>query len=219
MIINDYILKEIKPLTSKNTVKEARNLCRNLPVTHVLIVEENRLIGCFSESDIQTLEDKSKTLSSISYLLNHFHATKETTLLELIKLFADNNCNVISVLDKKQNYLGYYELSDVLDVFTDSPFLYHENETLIVEKDVKDFSMSEVAQIVETNKGVLKGMFISSETTQKVQVNLQIVSEEINEIIQTFRRYEYHVVTVHEDDFYLEDLKNRSEYLQKYLDI
>ena len=43
--------------------------------------------------------------------------------------------------------------------------------------------------------------------------------KDINEIIQTFRRYNYSVLSLHEDDFYLQDLKDRSDYLQKYLDM
>ena len=45
------------------------------------------------------------------------------------------------------------------------------------------------------------------------------ICEDINEIIQTFRRYNYTVISEHKDDFYLQDLKERSDYLQKYLNM
>ena len=44
-------------------------------------------------------------------------------------------------------------------------------------------------------------------------------SEEMNEIIQTFRRYSYTIIFGNNDDQFLEDLKERSAYLDKYLNV
>ena len=219
MNINEYILKEIKALTLDSTVKSAQKMCKNLPITHIPVVENGKLLGCLPESDVQTIENKSRELREYSYLLDHFHTNEKATLLDLITLFADNDCNLIPVLDKHQNYIGYYELSDILDAFADSPFLHNESETLIVDKHKSDYSMGEISQIVETNGGKLLGMYISSENRDRINITLKIITEELNEIIQTFRRYEYNVATQHEDDVYLEDLKNRAEYLNKYLNM
>ena len=219
MNINDYISQNIKPLLLKSTVKSAQKLCKDVPNSHFPVVENGKFLGCFPERDVRTIENKNKELKEFSYLLDHFFATEKTTLLDLITLFADNDCNLIPVLKKDKTYIGYYELSDILDAFADSPFLHNESETLIIEKNIEDYSMSEISQIVETSNGKLLGMYISSQSSNKIKITLKIISEELNEIIQTFRRYEYDVITIHEDDIYLEDLKNRSDYLKKYLEM
>jgi predicted transcriptional regulator len=219
MNINDFILEEIKALTLNDTVRCAQQVCENLPITHIPIVEGGKLIGCLLESDIQTIEDKDQKLSEYSYLLDLFYSNNKTTLLDLIVLFADNDCNLIPVLNQEMNYAGYYELSDVLDAFADSPFLHNESETLIIGKNKSDYSIGQIAQIVETNGAKLLGLYISSENQDNIQVTLKIITQEINEVIQTFRRYDYNVVTQHEDDFYLEELKDRASYLRKYLDM
>ena len=41
----------------------------------------------------------------------------------------------------------------------------------------------------------------------------------MNEITQTFRRYGYVIISENEDDTYLTNLKERSDYLEKYLNI
>jgi predicted transcriptional regulator len=219
MNINDFILEEIKALTLNDTVRCAQQVCKNLPITHIPIVEGGKLIGCLPESDIQTIEDKDQKLSEYSYLLDLFYSNNKTTLLDLIVLFADNDCNLIPVLNQEMNYAGYYELSDVLDAFADSPFLHNESETLIIGKNKSDYSIGQIAQIVETNGAKLLGLYISSENQDNIQVTLKIITQEINEVIQTFRRYDYNVVTQHEDDFYLEELKDRAAYLRKYLNM
>ncbi|WP_075341812.1 CBS domain-containing protein [Tenacibaculum agarivorans] len=219
MNINDYILKEIKALTLDDTVYIAQDLCKDLPITHIPIVENNKLIGCFAEDDIQTIENKEISLKEYTYLLHQFHTNTKTTLLDLITLFAENDCNIIPVLDKNQNYIGYYELRDILDVFADSPFMHQDNDTLIVSKPKLDFSMSQVSQIVESNKAKLLGLYVSKESRDTIEVVIKLSSNEVNEVIQTFRRYDYTVISQHEDDIYLEELKDRADYLKKYLDM
>lgn len=219
MNINDYILKEIKALTLKNTVKSAQKLFKNHPITHFPLIENEKLLGSFAENDLQTIEHKQNELLNYVHLLNSFFADEKATVLELLKIFADNDTTVIPVINKDQNYIGYYDLRDVLDAFSTSPFMIEESETLIIEKLEDDYSMSEVAQIVESNGGQLLGLYISEKSSGFVQVTLKIVSKEINEMMHTFRRYDYKVISMHENDIYLEDLKNRSEYLQKYLEM
>ncbi|TCP25231.1 CBS domain-containing protein [Tenacibaculum skagerrakense] len=219
MNINDYILKEIKALSPDSSVSSALNLCEHFPITHIPVVKDNKLIGCFAEDDIQTIENEYSLLNEYLHLIQHFHANKKSSLLELLALFAENDCNIIPVLDEQQNYVGYYDLRDILDLFADSPFMHNDNVTLIVAKSKVDFSMSQVSQIVESNKAKLLGLYVSRETVDEVEVTLKISSEEMNEIIQTFRRYDYSVISQLEDDMFLEELKDRANYFKKYLDM
>jgi CBS domain-containing protein len=219
MNITDYILKEIKSLTPKSTVEKAQKLFNDYPITHFNVVENGVFLGSFSESDIQTIENKAALLSEYSHLLTHFFAEEKTTVLALLKIFSTNNTTVVPVLDPTKKYIGYYDLCDVLDVFTTSPFMIEESETLLVETVENNFSMSRISQIVEANGGKLLGAYISEKRAGHVQVTLKVVTQEVNELIQTFRRYDYIIVSSHENDTYLDDLKNRSQYLQKYLNM
>jgi predicted transcriptional regulator len=217
--MKEYILNEIKALTLKSPVKRAKKMCKGLPITHIPIVENGKLIGCISESDSQTIEDNKSSISEYSHLVDYFFADENATIIELIKLFADNETNIMPVLNKEKNYVGYFELNDILDLFSSSPFIYNDGVIIVVEKIKKDFSAGEITQIVESNEGKVLGFYISSEISDTTQATIKISSEDINEIIQTFRRYNYSVISLHEDDFYLQDLKDRSDYLQKYLDM
>lgn len=115
--------------------------------------------------------------------------------------------------------MGYFELSDILDLFSSSPFLYENGVEIVAEKSKKEFSVSEVSQIVESNNGKVLGFYISNETSDSTQITVKVSSDDLNEIIQTFRRYNYNIISQYKDDFYLQDLKDRSDYLQKYLDM
>ena len=217
--MKEYILNDIEVLTPDSLVKKAQDVCKMLPITHIPIVDKGELLGCISESDSQTIEENYSYISEYSHLLDFFFTDENTAILKLIKLFTDNQTNIMPVLNDKKKYIGYYELNDILEVFSASPFLFNEGVSIVVEKNKKDFSISEVSQIVESNDGKILGLYISSEISDIRQVTIKINSEDINEIIQTFRRYNYNVISEHKDDFYLQDLKDRSDYLQKYLDM
>ncbi len=219
MNITDYILNEIKPLKLKSSVADAIELFDNYPITHFPVIENDKLLGSFAEDDIHTTNENDHELVEHAHLLNSFFADEKATVLELLKVFADNDTNIIPVLNKNKDYIGYYDLRDVLDVFSTSPFMIEESETLIVEKLENDYSMSEISQIIESNSAKLLGCYISEKKNDFVQITLKIVSSDIHEIMHTFRRYEYKIISMHDNDIYLEDLKNRSEYLQKYLEM
>lgn len=216
MNLSDYIIKDFSPLSLKSTVHGASELCNNFSISHVPVVENNKLLGCFSHNDIETIENKEETLENFSEVFDHFSTDGKTSLIELIKLFASVEATIIPVV-KNNNYVGYYELTAILDAFASSPFLSEDGFTLILEKKKDEYSMSEIAQITESNKGILLGCFISNKKSTTIELTLKIATQDINEIIQSFRRYNYQIISEHEDDYYLEELKNRSDYLQKFL--
>ena len=74
-------------------------------------------------------------------------------------------------------------------------------------------------KIVESNNGKLLGAFISKIEKDVAQITLKVGNSSLNDIMQTFRRYSYNIVLGHEEDTYLEGLKERSDYLKRYLDI
>jgi len=216
MNITEYILNDFNPLTLQSSVKEALELFKTYPITHIPITENNAYIGCISQSDILTIDNQDGLLKEQQDFLDHFQVHSEESIIELLNIFANNDTNILPAIIK-QEYIGYFELNVILDVFSQSPFLNSDGFILILQKNNKEYSMSEIAQIVESNNGTLLGSYISNNIGDKTELTLKISSQEINEIIQSFRRYNYTIITEHLDDFYLEELKNRSDYLQKYL--
>ena len=51
------------------------------------------------------------------------------------------------------------------------------------------------------------------------RITIKIGNASLNDVIQTFRRYSYNIVSGHEEDSYIESLKERSQYLDRYLNM
>ena len=106
-----------------------------------------------------------------------------------------------------------------MHLFNDTPFFSEPGGILVVEKGINDYSFSEIAQIVESNNAKILGAFITGMDGDLTRITLKIGDASLNEIIQTFRRYSYNIISGHEEDSYLESLKDRSQYLDKYLNM
>lgn len=214
-----FLLKDFKPFTPESKVETVKLFFKETAFSHFPIVKNEELIGLISKIDIDKIDADEKKLDDFGYLNNLFFAEKSENLLELLKIFAANETNLVPVISKNHAYLGYLDLIDILHVYNETPFLNTEGVVLQLEKEIQDFSFSQVCQIVETNNGKVLGLFISESSGAILKIMLKFSARDVNEIIQTFRRYNYTVLSKHKEDFYLEDLKERSDYLQKYLNI
>ncbi|GGG33707.1 acetoin utilization protein acuB [Bizionia arctica] len=219
MNISEYIINDIKPLQNDDKISDLQLLFNQLTYSHIPIKnKEGVYLGCMSETDAHCFSS-NKPISDYSHAIEGFFVRQQTIWLDVLEAFAQNSTNIMPVLNENNIYLGYYELNDVISLFNETPFFAEAGNILIVEKSLNDYSFSELSQIVESNDGKLLGAFISKIENGLVQVTLKIGNTGLNDIMQTFRRYSYNVVSGHEEDSYLENLKDRSDYLNKYLNI
>jgi predicted transcriptional regulator len=214
--ITDYITNDYKALDSQETIADVQDFFMDVPFSHFSVLNEGIYIGSIAADDIDTF-DSDKKISDYKYALEGFFARNNMIWLDVLEVFAKNHTNVVPVLNEENAYLGYYELEDIVKFFHETPFLREQGGIIVIKKSMQDYSMSQIAQIVESNNGKLLGLFVSEADAENVQITIKIALGAMNDIIQTFRRYNYEIVSEHHEDNYLNNLKERSEYLDKYL--
>ena len=214
----DYINNDFKAIDSNESVLAVQDFFADLHYSHFPVVEESVYIGCIASDDVETF-DTEKLVKDYRYTLEGFYARSNMIWLDVMEVFARNHSNIIPVLDDENTYIGYYEMSDIVKFFNETPFLKEPGGIIIVEKDTQNYSMGQIVQIVESNNGRILGSFISDVSGNRIQITIKIALGGMNEIIQTFRRYEYEIISQHQEDSYMTSLKDRSDYLDKYLNI
>jgi len=217
MKITDFINTDIKPLTLKNTLKQAKDSFKKNDTNHLPVIDSH-LLGMLSKEDIHDL-DLGKNIEDYQYLLDLFYVKNSYNWLEVLGLFAQNHTDIMPIVDDENLYNGSYLLEDLLNFIYETPFLTEPGNILIIEHNTTEHSMSKICQIVESNDGKMLGAFISENSPDTLQVTLKIGPIAINPIIQSFRRYGYQIVSEHEEDKLMSNLKDRSEYLNRYLNI
>jgi predicted transcriptional regulator len=216
--ITDFINNHYKPLQVSDAVADASDLFLDVDYTHFPILEHDVFLGSISKEDTD-LFSVSDAINDHKYNLTRFFVRNDMNWFDVLEAFSKNHTNLLPVLDDKNNYLGFYELDDVLHFFNKTTFVKEDGTTVVIEKETSDFTFSQICQIVESNDAKLLGVFISNNLGTKTEITLKISQNNFNEIIQTFRRYNYTILSEHQEDAYLADLKDRSDYLNKYLNI
>jgi CBS domain-containing protein len=218
MNIQDHIIKNIPVFKIGESIEGLVQFFMDNTYSHIAVVEEGVFLGVFNENDLEHFE-VDKKIEDYRYNIESFFVHKDTSWLDVLETFARNEANLLPVLGDKREVLGYYDITDIVSVFIDTPFFTEPGAILVVAKGVKDYSFSEIAQIVESNNSRFIGAFISELRDEIVQVTVKISNANLNEVMQTFRRYNYSILFGNIDDQFIEDLKQRSDYLDKYLNV
>lgn len=218
MIITDFIINDIKPVLSTQEMGDVQSIFTQTTYSHVPVSNEDAYIGCLDENDVHCY-DSNCIVADYAHVLNTFFVRYETNWLDVLEMFAQHRTNIMPVLDSVGKYLGYYELEDVMNFFNSTPFIREPGSVVIIEKGIQDYSFSEISQIVESNDGRIWGLFISKIENDVAQISVKLGRSNFNDILSTFRRYSYNVISSHQEDTFLKDLRKRSQYLEKYLNI
>ena len=218
MTIQPYIINDIEMRNVNEKIKDIQALFYQLTYSHVPIEKDGIYMGCISENDARCFEPE-KSIGDYQYALEGFFVIEEDNWLDVLNSFARNQTNLLPVLDENKAYIGYVELNDIINIFTETPFLNGPGGILIVEKGYKDYSFSEISQIVESNGTGILGAFVSGIENDVAQITVKIGQTGLNAILQAFRRYGYNVVSIHQEDTFNSSLKDRSKYLDKYLNV
>lgn len=216
--ITNYITNDYKAIDSQETIAAVQDFFDELTFSHFPVVEEGIYIGSIASDDMETF-DSFKKVFDYRYTLEGFFARENMIWLDVLEVFAKNHSNLVPVLNENNNYLGYYEIRDIMKFFHETPFLQESGGIILVKKKTLNYSMGEITQIIESNNGKILGLFVSKSDSEFTEVTIKISLGVMNEIIQSFRRYDYEIISEHFEDNYINTLKERSDYLDKYLNI
>lgn len=216
--IQDYIHRDHKAIRLSEDLASVQDFFDELGYSHFPVADDLQFIGSLNAEDASTF-DASKSVSDYRYILEQFHAKSSMSWFEVFEIATRNQATIVPVLDELNNYMGYYDLEDLMLFFNDTPLIKEAGSILVIQKSLQDYSLAQITQIVESNNGKLLGLFVSSSVDNQIEITLKLALGPLNEIIQTFRRYNYEIVSQHQEDQYITNLKERSDYLDKYLNI
>ena len=216
MSLNRFIINDLTPTGPDTLIGELQDVFKRLTYSHIPVLKEGIYLGCLSETDVFCFEPTDK-VTNVFYAIEVFYVRETSIWLNVLEVFAENDSNIMPVLDAENNYIGYYQLNDIISMFNHTPFFSEPGGIIVIEKSCNDFSFSELSQIIESNNAKMLGAFVSKTENELTQITIKIGSSGLSGGFQACRRYGYTVVSGHEDDGFLQTLKERSAYLNNYL--
>jgi len=139
----------------------------------------------------------------------------------VIGLAARLKLSVVPVLDSNNHYKGVITSADLIRHLAGISSMDQPGGIIVLELIERDYSLSQIAQIVESNNVKILSMYITSPSeSTKLEVTLKVNTGDLVSIIRTFERYNYEVKTwVSTDDSMDRFYSERFDLLMKYLNI
>ena len=120
--ITDYINNDYKPLQVDDSIGSVQDFFAEATFTHFPVVEERIYVGSINAEDAETY-DFDKKISDYRFNLEGFFVRTTMVWLDVLEIFAQNQSNILPVLTPENEYVGYYEIQDIIRFFNDTPFL------------------------------------------------------------------------------------------------
>lgn len=220
MYARELISEDIPPLKTSDTGERALAWMDEFRVSHLPIVNNVDFLGLISESDILDFNSSNEPIGGHSLNLSRPYVFDYQHTYDVLKVMSSLKLSVIPVLNDKEQYLGLIHLSTLLQHFAEMASMKESGGLLVLELNSHDYSLSEIARIVESNDAKILSSYISSQIdSTKLEVTIKINRTDLSAIIQTFNRYNYTIKASFHQSEYVDDLKDRFDSFMSFLNI
>lgn len=194
MIARDLIVDSIPVVKTSDTGNNALSWMEMHRLSHLPIVNNEEFLGLVSDSDIYNNNCLDDALGNHNLSLVRPYVFENQHIFEVVDIVAKLNITVIPVLDLNKHYLGAISLFKLVTEFSKMISVEKAGGIIILESNIHDYSLSEIAQIVESNNAKVLIIFVSStEDSTLISITLKVDITDLASIVQTFERYDYKI--------------------------
>jgi CBS domain-containing protein len=219
MIAKNISKNTLSPLKPTDTGIFALRQMSDNHVRHLPVTDGNLLVGLLSEDDILH-SNPELNVELYRYAMARPFAHEEDHLYEIMHKMGLYKLTVIPIINELDHYTGCITLEDLLPSFTEAAYLNEKGNILVLEAAPHDYSLSEIARIIESENAQILSYFITTPSeSATVEITLKINKTEVGNIVAALQRFEYNVKGSYAESDYAEDLQDRYDAFLSYLNV
>ena len=216
----DLISTEIPPLRPGDTVARAMDWMEEFKVRHLPVVEGKRLLGLVHDDALVDRNDPKAEVKPLVEGVEIPFVRGSQHVYDVMKLMNERDLSVVPVLDDMGEYLGAVSEHAALKKLAEVTNIREPGSVVVLEMNQNDYSLQEIARIVEGNDArVLSMHSLSLPGSVRMEVTLKINREDISDILSTFERFEYQVKHTFQGSRFHDDLRGRFDALMRFIDL
>jgi len=221
MIAQDLISEVVPPLRLTDSGQKALNWMEVFRISHLPVVDGKRLVGVISDKTIYDLNIIDKPMVDYVGQMLTPHVRDNQHIYEVFSLISMLKLSAIPVLNLYHEYVGVITVFDLAQKFADLVAVKEPGGVIVLELNSIDYSLSQIAQIVEGNDAKILSFYIYQEKDSNVMtITLKINIVDLSSIIQTFVRYDYNIKAVYMDESTIQNLyDDRYDQLMKFMNV
>ena len=221
-MIASSLLSNVVPVLKKDdTCAQALGWMDLFRVSHLPVLEGETYVGLLSDEIMYTHGSIHDTIGMLDIPREMTFVYEDVHMYDVIGVASSRLLSVVPVLNRKEVYQGSILLTDILHNIDKLLCIDDPGGIIVLEVNKIDYSLAEVAQIVEYNEAKVLSCYVTCmPDSNKVEITLKVNTARIEPILDTFIRYGYTVknsfVTGEEEQ---DSLRERYGLLMKYLEL
>ena len=216
----NYNNKHTQPTLDLNkTIVDAKKVFDQYHGNALIVLKDNVYQGLLYRKDIEGIAEE-ECLFNLEHILKKVYLTADFSIFDWFKMSSQYGINNIPVIDSHNfSYQNSVDYDDFAEKFKDTGLNVELSSILILKKATEDFNYSEIFQIAEAHDARIFGSYINYSNQNDTEVVLNLDHTGLNELLQSYRRYDFEVISFHDEDLHHETVKANSEYFSKYLTV
>lgn len=218
MLARELISDSVPAVRTSDTGMEVLDMMDTLKVSHLPIVNHRNFLGLISDSDIYSLEDQGDPIGA--HALSLFSPFVQATqhVVEVLEVVRRLKITVVPVLIG-EDYLGSITQMDLLQETARLLSADQPGGILVFKMTIHDYSMTEMARIVEENQVRIMSSYIDSgHDSTEILVTIKLNTIELSSVIRSFERYDYTILGTFMEAGQLDEMyQTRYEEFMRYL--
>jgi len=220
MTAQDLISETLPPLKMTDTGNRALAWMTDFQVRHLPLVDDGQFMGLITEDDVYDFNNPEEALNAHSLSLQKPSVRASEHIYEVVKTAVTLQLTAIPVIDEDDRYLGVITLDALLKHFAQTGAMTEPGTILEVEIPRRDYTLTQIAQIVESeNARVLSTYITSPRDTEVIRLTIKLNIQNPERIISSFNRYNYIVKAHYQEADYIDTLQERYDALMSYLNV
>lgn len=220
MFASEFIQELVPVIKTSTTVADALSLMEEFKITHLAIVNNTEFLGILSENDLLSIDDYNQAIGAVKLSLSNVFVKSEDHIFDVLKCIEENKLSLLPVVSNDNEYKGSILLRSLVGEVASILSVNNPGGIIILEVNVNDYLLSQIASIVESNDALIISAFVKSDiSSTKMDIVLKVNKTDISGIIQTFNRFEYTVKASFGEQEMDDFLRDRYDSLMNYLNI
>lgn len=189
-------------------------------LTHLPVVEGTTYQGMVSKEALYEVHDDSIALQQLGWPLPRPSVKPTDHFLAAIQVMGEQGVPLVPVITEQQELLATVSMQELTTEIGKFLGLQEGGALLVLEKDLQQYTASEVAKLVESNDAQLLQLNTTvNAQTGIIQLTIRLNKYEVSDVIATFQRYDYTVRFYVGEEQYANELRSNYDHLIHYLKI
>jgi signal-transduction protein with cAMP-binding, CBS, and nucleotidyltransferase domain len=221
MIVSQILTDTIPNLSAEDSAQRALHYMEFFRLAHLPICDGRNYVGLVQDESILAVDQSEFRIKACELQLKNTFVYDYQHAYDALFLMSQYKLTLVAVVDEDMNFMGSISQADLINAISQMTSIDQSGSILVLKTGIRDYSLSEISQIVESNQVKILSSYIQTCPNQThIRVTLKLNTNDLDAIKLTFERYSYTIEAVFSENKVLDEMyKSRLDEFLHYMNI